>query len=85
MSPKSFRTLFAVLHNLNLDQLEKAGVITKGAKGGSDWKRFNDDLTTFILKLRQENLEALFDLVRRRMPASAWNDAITINRDIHEA
>jgi len=64
MTPKSFRTMFAVLHNLDLDQLEKAGVITPGAKGGSDWNRFNGDLTTFVLKLPEDRVNKLLELVK---------------------
>lgn len=85
MNAEQFRDIFHVLHNIDKADLEAAGVITIGAIGGSDWARFNNDIGTFVLKLRQENLEALFDLVRRRMPASAWTNAININRDIHEA
>ncbi|TGR83554.1 hypothetical protein EN866_34145 [Mesorhizobium sp. M2D.F.Ca.ET.223.01.1.1] len=68
MTAEQFRDIFYVLHNIDLDSLEAAGVIKPGAVGGTDWKRFNSDLTTFVLKLRQENLEALFELVRGRMP-----------------
>jgi hypothetical protein len=64
MSPKSFRTLFAILHNLDLDQLERAGVITPGAKRGSDWTRFNSDLTTFVLKLPEDRVHKLLELVK---------------------
>jgi len=85
MNAEQFRDIFHILHNTDEMDLVAAGVITKGAKGGSDWNRFNNDLTTFVLKLRQENLEELFHLVRSRMRSSALNDAININRDIHEA
>lgn len=85
MNAEQFRDIFHVLHNTDEMDLVAAGVITKGARGGSDWNRFNNDLTTFVLKLRQENLEALFELVRARMPAPPWANAININRDIHEA
>jgi hypothetical protein len=85
MNADQFRDVFYVLLNIDLSDLEAAGVITPGAKGGSDWTRFNNDIGTFVIKLRQEPLEALFELVRSRMPASAWTNAININRDIHEA
>jgi len=38
--------------------LVEAGVIT-GKEGGSDWKRFNVDPMTFILKLDGDALNAL--------------------------
>lgn len=71
MNADQFRDVFYVLHNIGRDDLEQAGIIVPSAKGGSDWTRFNEDLTTFVLKLRQENLEALYELVRGRMPATA--------------
>jgi hypothetical protein len=67
MNPVSFRLMFAVLHNIPLWDLEEAGVITPGAKGGSDWKRFNNDLTSFVLKLPSERLEKLWRLVDGKM------------------
>lgn len=73
MSAEQFRDIFHVLHNIDQNDLEAAGVITIGANGGSDWTRFNKDIGTFVLKLRQENLEALFDLVRSRLPVGALN------------
>jgi hypothetical protein len=69
MNADRFRDVFYVLHNIDKSDLEGAGVIKPGAVGGSDWTRFNSDIGTFVLKLRQENLEALFDLVRSRLPA----------------
>jgi hypothetical protein len=66
-SADQFRDVFHVLHNIDKADLEAAGVITRGAVGGSDWTRFNNDIGTFVLKLRQENLEALFELVRGRL------------------
>jgi hypothetical protein len=73
-----FFETFRVLHNLNLWELEEAGVITPGAKGGSDWKRFNGDLTTFILKLPAARVEKLFLLVESRLPSTPSQDAETI-------
>jgi hypothetical protein len=66
MNADQFRDIFHVLHNIDKSDLEAAGVITPGAIGGSDWTRFNNDIGTFVLKLRQEPLEALFELVRSR-------------------
>ena len=73
-----FFETFRVLHNLNLWDLEEAGVITPGAKGGSDWKRFNGDLTTFILKLPAARVEKLFLLIESRLVARPTQDAETI-------
>lgn len=67
MDPARFRLMFHVLHNIALWDLEEAGVITPGAKGGSDWKRFNTDLTSFVLKLPSERLEKLWRLVEGQM------------------
>lgn len=68
MNAEQFRDIFYVLHNIDQSDLEAAGVITIGAKGGSDWTRFNNDVGTFVIKLRQENLEALWRLVQKRLP-----------------
>lgn len=67
MDPVRFRLMFHVLHNTPLWDLEEAGVITPGAKGGSDWTRFNNDLTSFVLKLSGDRLEKLWSLVERKM------------------
>lgn len=62
MTPKSFRTLFAVLHNLELSQLVDAGVIV--GINPVLWARFNSDLTIFVLKLPEDRLEKLLELVK---------------------
>jgi hypothetical protein len=59
MTTVEFRRMFEALHNLDLATLEEAGVILPDAKGGSDWTRFNNDLTTFVLKLPADRLERL--------------------------
>jgi hypothetical protein len=59
MTAAEFRRMFGTLHDMGLSELEEAGVITPGAKGGSDWTRFNNDLTTFVLKLPADRLEKL--------------------------
>lgn len=61
-----FRETFAILHNLAMWDLEDAGIISKG--DDDKWKRFNNDLTTFVLKLDDARLDALFGLVEDRMP-----------------
>jgi len=66
MAPDTFKAIFATLHNLDLSELEEAGVINSGANGGSDWTRFNKDIGTFVLKLPQPRLERLVALVESR-------------------
>lgn len=70
MNATKFRTLFEILHNMDLDTLEQAGVITPGAKGGSDWKRFNSDLTTFVLKLPADRVAKLAAMVEAEEEAA---------------
>ena len=69
MNADQFRDIFYVLHNIDKMDLVAAGVIRQDARGGSDWTRFNNDIGTFVIKLPQEALEALFELVRSRLPA----------------
>ena len=66
MNERQFRNLFAILHSIDKDELEKAGVINPNAVGGSDWTRFNDDIGTFVLKLPADRRQALLDLCERR-------------------
>ncbi|MER8846012.1 hypothetical protein NKJ52_20845 [Mesorhizobium australicum] len=66
MAPLSFREVFSIIHMLDLSDLEQAGVITPGANGGSDWRRFNNDIGTFILKLPMERLDKLVGLIEAR-------------------
>lgn len=49
--------------SIDKEKLVKAGVIGNGS-GGSDWKRFNDDPMTFIMKLPPERLPALCALLK---------------------
>ena len=65
MNAANFRRMFETLHNMDLDTLEKAGVITPHARGGSDWTRFNKDLTTFVLKLPADRIERLAALIEK--------------------
>jgi hypothetical protein len=69
MNAEQFRDIFHVLHNIDMADLQAAGIINTGMGGAMAWSRFNNDIGTFVLKLRQENLEALFELVRSRMAA----------------
>lgn len=58
----AFRNMFAILHNL--DRWELEGVVTDDRS----WDRYNDDLTTFVLKLDDARLDALWGLVQARQP-----------------
>lgn len=59
----AFRNMFAILHNLDRDEL--AGVVTSD----DSWRSFNDEPTRFILKLDDARLDALYALVQKRQPA----------------
>lgn len=59
----AFRNMFAILHNL--DRWELDGVVTDDRS----WDRYNDDLTTFVLKLDDARLDKLYALVQGRQPA----------------
>jgi len=67
MTPRDFACMFGVLHNLSKWELEEAGVINPGANGGTDWTRFNNNLTTFVLKLSEERIERLLALLTTKM------------------
>ncbi|MES0207887.1 hypothetical protein NKJ93_02155 [Mesorhizobium sp. M0028] len=71
MDAQQFHEMFSILHNIDLFALEQAGVITPGAKGGSDWRRFNNDLTTFVLKLPDDRRRKLWALVEQRQGKAA--------------
>lgn len=45
--------------------LEEAGIIPAGSNGELKWTRFNTDLSTFILKLTGDQLEAFTALANR--------------------
>lgn len=61
-TPGSLLALAYAWSSVSKDQLVEAGVIHNGV-GGSDWKRFNDDPMTFIMKLPPERLPALCALL----------------------
>lgn len=63
----AFRNMFAILHNLGRMDLEEAGLIA--SLDDDKWKRFNTNLTTFVLKLDDARLDALYALVQERQPA----------------
>ncbi|TPM39337.1 hypothetical protein FJ951_26890 [Mesorhizobium sp. B2-2-3] len=68
MNSLSFREVFVIIHNLDLSDLEQAGVINPGTNGGTDWRRFNSDFGTFVLKLPSERLDKLVGLIEGRRP-----------------
>lgn len=68
MAGEAFHNACRIMLNLDLDVLENAGVITPGANGGSDWKRYNQDPLMFIIKLPTERYERLWALIQSRQP-----------------
>lgn len=68
-----FRETFVILHNVAMWDLEDAGVIRKGDK--DKWSRFNHNLTTFVLKLNDPQLDALWSLVASRLSATQVAEA----------
>ena len=62
ITPGGLLSLAYAWSSISKDQLVKAGVIGQGV-GGSDWKRFNDDPMTFIMKLPPDRLPALCRLL----------------------
>jgi hypothetical protein len=68
MNAAQFEDMFRRLHNMDRWTLEEAGLITPGPSGDTHWTRFNNNLTTFVLKLSDANIEKLMALVfRQRM------------------
>ena len=70
LSAREFRNVFAIMMNIDMCELEEAGIIRKGNvdNGGQSWARFNDDPLSFVLKLDERKLDALTALVNSRMP-----------------
>lgn len=69
-SANAFRNACAILMNLDLDVLVKAGVIKEGNidNGGSSWRRLNNEPLMFILKLDDDRLDRLWTLIQSRQP-----------------
>ena len=63
MTPAQLKSFAYIWSNLSKDKLEEAGVMKPKQVGGSDWKRFNEDPMTFILKLPDDKLEKLSGLL----------------------
>lgn len=68
MDARQFRNTFAILHNLDKQELEDASVLIPDANGGSDWSRFTNGIGTFVLKLPTDRLEKLYALIDGRQP-----------------
>lgn len=66
LSADAFRNAFAILHNIDRSELEDAGIILR--RNDTAWTRFNNNLTTFVLKLDDDKLDALYALVQARQP-----------------
>jgi len=67
MTPLNLLHTMRVLHNMDRQDLEHAGIIREGPAGNDLWTRFNDNLTTFVLKLSVPNLVALAALIERKL------------------
>lgn len=67
MDAFKFADLCRTMLNIELDQLENAGVITPGATGSS-WKRWNDDWRVFVAKLDDDRVQALWKLLQEQNP-----------------
>jgi hypothetical protein len=59
MTPAQLKDFAYAMSNMDRATLERSGVMKPGQVGGSDWKRFNSDPMTFILKLPTDRLERL--------------------------
>ena len=67
MTPQELRKFASVMHNLDRDTLEHAGLMNRGQVGGGDWKRFNDEPMMFVLKLPPDKLVALAKIITDEM------------------
>lgn len=66
MDKRRFHNACRILMNIDKDELENAGIIARGAVGGSDWTRFNDEPLIFIAKLGDAQYDALWALIEVR-------------------
>ncbi|WP_127144083.1 hypothetical protein [Pelagibacterium montanilacus] len=75
MDAQRFRNILVTMMNIDLHELVEAGVIAAGNidDGGSSWSRFNSDPLTFVAKLGDKQLEALWQIVAERQPVSTHN------------
>lgn len=59
------RDVASFVHNCPRWDLERAGIVQEGNAGDQKWTRFNTDLSSFILKLTGDQLEAFTALANR--------------------
>lgn len=64
ITASNLKALAYATANTSLEDLMKAGVIPTG--DNSSWRRFNDNLDIFIIKLPAARLEAFADLMNRK-------------------
>ena len=67
MTPQLLKSLAYVWSNMDRTTLEDAGIMKPGQIGGSDWKRFNEEAMTFIIKLPEERLAILARLIENEL------------------
>lgn len=65
---RRFFNACSILMNIDAHELEDAGIIAKGSRGGNDWERFSRDPVYFIAKLDDAKRDALWNLIDRRQP-----------------
>lgn len=65
----AFYSACAILMNIDCYELEETGIIRRGDKSGTCWKRFNDEPLLFLAKLDDDKREALWLLIQKRQPA----------------
>ncbi|QKN14751.1 hypothetical protein HR059_09835 [Sinorhizobium meliloti WSM1022] len=61
------------LSNTSRWELEKAGIIAPGPSGDTAWKRFNNDLDVFVIKLSAEKLKAMTDMIAGYLQVSEYS------------
>ena len=70
MTGRELHRLFLALHNMDRWTLEDEGWITPGKSGDGKWTRFNNNLTTFVLKLSDADRDRLAEMVFGKHEAS---------------
>lgn len=56
-----------ILLNIDKHELVEAGIM-HGNEGGNDWSRFNRDPLMFIIRLDDDKIERLWQLIESRQP-----------------
>lgn len=65
LAPDFIFFMFELLHNMDRWTLEAAGLLDPGAGGDAKWTRFNNNLTTFVLKLTPKQFDAFCGLFKK--------------------